>query len=48
MAHQMPEVTQLSGDSLKYRIYSLLYEFKRKKEQILMPLDLPKYKIPWI
>jgi len=30
-------------DMQKYRAYSLLYDFIKRKEKTLQPLDLPKY-----
>lgn len=33
---------------LQYKLYSLLYDFTKKKESILKPLKLPKFEIPWI
>ena len=35
-------------DSLKYRVYKLLYDFIQRRDQLLKELDLPKYKIPWL
>lgn len=32
----------------QYQLYLLLYEFTKKKEAILKPLNLPKFEIPWI
>lgn len=32
----------------KYRAYCLLYDFSKKKDQILSMLKLPKYEVPWI
>ncbi|CDW76055.1 UNKNOWN [Stylonychia lemnae] len=38
----------ISNDKIKYKIYSLLYDFQKKKEQTLKPFKLPEYKIPLI
>jgi len=38
----------ITNDKVKYRIYSLLYDFQKKKEQTLKPFKLPEYRIPLI
>lgn len=32
----------------QYQLYLMLYEFTKKKEEIMKPLNLPKFEVPWI
>eukprot|EP00347_Sterkiella_histriomuscorum_P003024 403365884 len=48
MANDPNSKESIANDKLRYRIYTLLYDFQSKKEQTLKPFNLPVYQVPFI